>query len=92
MVMTSRIATRLRQGHDHGYERGPHPNSIAWGRLVTVTDVEAGALGATDARAEALPTMARRETGRRDLSLAEAEEWWAARRDEMGLRSRWPSG
>jgi len=59
---------------------------------VAVTDVGAGALGATDARAEALLTMARRETGQRDLSLAEAEQWWAARRDEMGLPSRWPSG
>lgn len=86
------MATRRRQEHDCGYERGCHPNSIVWGILVAVTDVEAGALGATDARAEALLTMARRETEQRDLSLAEAEEWWAARRDEMGLRSRWPSG
>lgn len=57
-----------------------------------MTDVEPGALGATDARVEALLTMARRETGQPDLSLVEAEEWWAAKRDEMGLRSRWPSG
>ena len=57
-----------------------------------MTEVEAGALDATDARAEALLTMARRETGQRDLSLAEAEDWWAAQRDEMGLPSRWPSG
>lgn len=60
--------------------------------LVAVTDVAAGALGATEARAEALMTMGRSGTGQRDLSLAAAEDWWAAQRDEMGLRSRWPLG
>lgn len=59
---------------------------------MSVTDIEAGALEAADARAEALLIMARRETGQPKLSLAEAGEWWAAQRDVMGRPSRWPSG
>ena len=59
---------------------------------MTAGTSDAGALEAAKTRAEALLTMARRETGRRDLSLAEAEERWAAQCDNMGLRSRWPSG
>jgi hypothetical protein len=76
-----------------GDARGvPQPNPIVRGIVVAVTDIEAGALVPAEARAEALLTMARRETGRRDslclcLSLVEAEQWWAAQRDEMGLPS-----
>ena len=48
-------------------------------------------MAADEARSEALLTMARRETGQPDLTLAAAETWWSDQRDEMGLPSQWRS-
>jgi hypothetical protein len=56
-----------------------------------MTDIAAFSLPADQARAEALLMMARRESGNCDMTLAEAEEWWSAECDRLGLESRWPS-
>lgn len=59
---------------------------------VGMTDVDAPfLLSAEEARNEALLVMARRETGRSNMTLAEAEEWFTAECSRLGRENSWPS-
>lgn len=56
-----------------------------------VSYVAVFSLPATEARDEALLAMARRESGESELTLAQAEVWWADECDRLGIENRWLS-